>query len=125
MTSINASMRLFVVANLVHAANTIDGPKTGEVLSIILEKADGARYAHPATFPAFDVICDESTDYETRVTNNPQAMTDAEALIAQITSAASIDLTHWTEIQPAYGSQAYIAGAWEQVSLATEMRAPF
>lgn len=125
MIILDASMKLFVMANQVHAANTVDGPKTGDVLSIVLEKADGARYVHPTAFAAFEVICDERTDYETFVATNEQAMVDAEALMAKLAEAPAIDIDQWTEVQPAYGSEAYIAGACEQINLAAEMREPF
>ncbi len=125
MITLDPSMKLFIQADLVPAANTVDGPKTGEVLSIVLELADGARYVHPTTFVAFEVICDERTDYETVVVARNEAMNEAEALMADIANGQTIDLDHWTAMQPAYGSQAYDAGRWEQINLAAEMRDPF
>ena len=125
MITLDNTMKLFIQSDLVHAANTVDGPKNGEVLSIVLEKADGARYVHPTTFTAFEIICDERTDYETVVMARDEAMGEAEALMADIANGKTIDLDRWQAVQPAYGSQAYDAGGWEQINLDAEMRDPF
>lgn len=123
--TLDSSIKLFVNSDLIYAATTIDGPKTGEILSIILEKPDGSRFAHPTNFQAFDVICDERTDYETLVVARPEAQAEADAALGQIAREGRIDLAQWTEIQPAYGSEAYVTGGWEQITLANEMNDAF
>ena len=83
-------------------------PYTAEVYCVQAEAADGRRWNHHAQFAGCKVgMCVETGEtYFADVRQDAQAR--AQRLLDRILAAGgSIDLTHWSEGRPAYGSDAY------------------
>ena len=83
-----------------------------ELFYLVAEDNSGNRWAHASTFPGCMVEDWNDEDGGSgRAFNDirPQAQADAQALLARIQAAGGqINLDHWREMRPAYGSAAYI-----------------
>lgn len=103
-----------VTSDLVQiGVNEDDGePVIREAFYVFAEDEQGYRWAHQHTF------C-------TKQGRDPQGdAARAQALCDRITASGSIDFQYWTEIDPCYGSPAYIKeGVEEQRWLEERMEA--
>jgi hypothetical protein len=92
---------------LYKAGITEDGEEySAEQYYIILEKADGERYAHFMSFKGCDAGFDEDGIPYFVDTRNI-AMKDAETLLNRIQAKGQVNLQYWKEIDPEYGSLAF------------------
>ncbi len=115
----NASNVSFEIASdLYVAGRTEDGQDyTAEVYFITATNARGDRWRHETTFPGCARENDEE-GYTHFADIRAQAMEKAKTLIARMEARGTINLQHWSEDRPVYGSNAYVAyGAsddWEE-----------
>jgi hypothetical protein len=100
------------------AGKTCDGyPYTAECYLVCAENADGRRFEHVARFPGCRVeeveiddgdYCDTFTSFEDI---REEAAAKASALVdrinAHLARGGELDMNHWVEVDPAYGSVEY------------------
>lgn len=114
MSVINASkiVDFSVRDDVVHFGNDEDGcPIEGLAYYVVVEYADGTRFAHNHTFANRKYV--ESSDGEPGWFARLEGIeAKAEALMNKIRlhvqAGGSLDSAHWDEDRPAYGSEAYI-----------------
>lgn len=100
------SWSLAIRTDLYRAGFTEDGTEySAESYYILLEQADGSRYAHFKTFLGCQV--EEMEDYTSFIDIRKEAMIEAENLLQRIQEVGKINLKFWSEITPAYGSLAF------------------
>ncbi len=88
-----------------------DGPQAVERFFVLFETSKGRRFQHEVSFPSVELAHDaEEGPYYRRVWD---AADKAEALAdrvrAHVAAGGKLDADRWVEVQPAYGSDAYIA----------------
>jgi hypothetical protein len=101
-----------VCSDLYVAGRTEDGEDyTAEVYFVVAEDARGNRWRHHASFPgAGTPEYDEEGFGPYFADVRESAKAEADKLLARIVAAGGrIDLAHWSEDRPAYGSAAYQA----------------
>jgi hypothetical protein len=109
-------MNVYVTSELYVAGTTEDGhPYTAERYLVAVEAASGARHLHNTFFNGCEVSVDEDEGYTAFVDVREEAMAAAEKLAARVREAGMINLVHWYETQPAYGSDAYDRGGYEML----------
>jgi len=83
-------------------------PIHAEFFDVIVETADGRRWARGASYANREWLRDDEHEFGGFFAwvDGEQA---ANRLAKRIEAADQIDLTHWHEIDPCYGSAAYIA----------------
>ena len=112
---------LCIASDLYYAGRTEDGREYhAEVFYVLAEDKAGNRWSHNARFAG----CKVEFDYEDGINRffdvRPEATAAAERLLARMKAAGRINLAHWTEARPCYGSSAYEAYgqhddiAWEK-----------
>jgi hypothetical protein len=109
----NATYTASVASDLFNAGRTEDGtPFIAEIYFVEIENAAGRRFRHDGTFSGVEVLVDEYEGGNYFVDRREEAIAKAERLAARINAALKagdgIDLTFWEEVDPAYGSDAYI-----------------
>ncbi len=106
----NASNVSFEIASdLYVAGRTEDGQDyTAEVYFITATNARGDRWRHETTFPGCAPENDEE-GYTHFADIRAQAMEQVKALLARMEARGTINLQHWREDRPVYGSNAYVA----------------
>ena len=91
------------------------GALYGEAFYVVIEDCDGRRWAHDHRFVTKGLHLDRATAER------------AERLRARIEASynggAPLDGAHWVEIDPAYGSDAYVSQGVEAERAAAERRA--
>lgn len=106
------ALTFYVDSDLYQAGHSCDGhPYTAEAYFVMAEDATGNRWRHHATFKGCTTYSGEETDGETVFTDvRVEAEAKVDRLLARIQAAGGvIDLAHWSEARPAYGSDAYQA----------------
>ena len=122
----NATYTASVVSDFYHAGYTEDGQSfVAEVYYVTMENAAGRRFHHEALFRGTKVLVDE--DGESYFPDlREEASAKAERLAARVNVALAagmgVDLTHWVEADPAYGSDEYVAQNTEAKRLSQERR---
>lgn len=102
-----------VISDLYVAGYKCDGwPFHAERFYVMLELADGTRYAHNNLFLGCQVEHDEE-GYPTFLDTRLEACAKAEKLAQRVREAGVINPAYWREIDPAYGSTAYQANGTE------------
>jgi len=98
-----------IVSDVYVAGRTEDGERyTAEVYYVQAEDERGNRWAHYAHFKGCETGYDEEYGIPTFKDVRPEAMAQAQHLLDRIVEAGGIlDLNHWTETRPCYGSAAY------------------
>jgi hypothetical protein len=98
-----------VGSDLYLAGRTEDGQDfTAELYYVMAEDASGNRWRHETNFPGADAQRDEDGYWHFGDVREA-AQRAAEQLLARIERAGGqLDLTHWREARPAYGSAAYV-----------------
>lgn len=110
-----------VASDLYRAGFSCDGhPFVAECFYVVATDARGNRWAHHATFRGCLVERDEEGQAHF-ADARPAAQHAAEQLLRRIQAAGGrINLDHWREARPEYGSAAYVAYgqaddvAWER-----------
>jgi hypothetical protein len=114
----NATYTASVASDLFNAGRTEDGtPFIAEVYFVEIENAAGRRFRHDATFSGVEVLVDEYEGGNYFVDRREEAAAKAECLTARVNAALKtgrgVDMDLWQEVDPAYGSDAYISQGTE------------
>lgn len=98
-----------VASDLFHAGRDLEEgtPIIGTVYYVVATFSDGSRYAHDATFVDTQLVKDDECELGAYYETICDAEEKAEKLCARIASASDINLIHWQEIDPVYGSNQY------------------
>lgn len=106
----NATNLTFEIgSDLYVAGRTEDGfDYTAEVYFITATNARGDRWRHGSCFPGCAPEQDEE-GYTHFGDIREIARKEAETLLARMVSRGTINLAHWREDSPVYGSSAYVA----------------
>jgi hypothetical protein len=109
----NATYTAYVASNAYTAGRTEDGhPFIAEVYFVEMENAAGRRFRHYASFPGTQCVIDEEEGYAHFPDLREEATAKADRLTARVNAALKadkgVDMDFWTEVDPAYGSDAYI-----------------
>lgn len=104
-----------VASDLYQAGYSCDGhPFIAEQFYVVVENEAGRRFHHQVTFNGAEVICNEDTDGETvffadvRKEASAKAERLAQRVNAALVDGVSLDSDCWYEVDPAYGSDAYV-----------------
>lgn len=118
MTTAAATWELEVRDDLFALAHPEDGSEyTASVFYIIATDARGTRYAHDHQFRSAETFEVHDEDgYSAGIRSfREEALAQAEALLAKMKAAQAagrfttpVGRDHWSEMDPVYGSEAYI-----------------
>lgn len=101
-----------VVADEAFEINGEDGPQVALRFFVYAETSKGRRFRHNFSFPSVEQAEDPEYGFYLRNTAD-SAVEKAENLAARIrehlAAAGSLDAKCWSEMAPAYGSEAFIA----------------
>ena len=109
----NATYTAYVASDLYQAGFSCDGhPIIAECFYVLIEDAAGRRFRHNATFNGTEeVVCDETGD-SCFPDLRQEASAKADRLAARVNAALAagnkLDAAFWDEVDPAYGSDAYV-----------------
>lgn len=100
-------------SDLYVAGRTEDGHEyTAEVYFVVATNARGDRWRHASSFPGCKTESDEE-GYTHFADIREQAQRDAQTLVdriqSRINAGGALNLQHWHEDRPVYGSSAYVA----------------
>ena len=117
-----------VASDLYNAGFACDGhPFIAEQFYVFIEKAAGKRFRHQAIFNGTQqVICEETGDAcfpDLRAEASAKADRLAGRINAALEAGKFISPTFWDEIDPAYGSDAYVDQGTEAKRLFAEKAA--
>jgi hypothetical protein len=124
----NTTFTASVVSDLFNAGYSCDGhPFIAEQFYVVIENAAGKRFRHQAIFNGTQqVICEETGDAHFPDLR-AEASAKADRLAARVNAALDagqfISPTFWDEIDPAYGSDAYVDQGTEAKRLFAEKAA--
>lgn len=125
MTSFTA----YVASDLYQAGRRFDDgqPFIAECYYVLIENEAGRRFHHEAVFKgAARKVCEETGEYWFADLRQ-EAEAKAERLAARVNAALAVgialDSSRWYEVDPAYGSDAYIAQGTEAKRAAQERAA--
>jgi len=113
-----ATYNAYVASDLYQAGISCDGhPFIAEKYYVLIENAAGRRFRHNKSFAGVEVIqCEETGETGFQDLRN-KVMATVEDLAAKVnaTLAAGKPLTAacWSEVDPAYGSDAYVSQGTE------------
>ena len=118
--------KAMVVSDLYNFGRTEDGtPFIGEVYYVEIENEDGRRFRHDSSFSGVEVMVDEYEGGTYFGDRREQATAKAERLAARVNASfkagRGVDFDLWSEVDPAYGSDAYINSGTEQRRIQEEM----
>lgn len=98
-----------ITSDLYVAGRTEDGfDYTAEVYFITATNARGDRWRHASSFPGCKTEQDDE-GYTHFGDIREQAQKEAQTLITRMQARGVINLQHWREDRPVYGSNAYVA----------------
>lgn len=108
-----------VSSRLIEVGRDEEGqPVIREIFRVIAETAAGARFEHSQAFPGFArevVSTEEGETFVLWSDKRAEATAAAERLIARINAAGGrINLDHWFEIDPVYGSAEFQSQGTEE-----------
>jgi hypothetical protein len=121
-----ANYTAYVMSDLYNFGITEDGtPFIGEMYYVQIEDTDGRRFCHDSSFSGVEVsVCDYSGETYF-IDRREQAIAKAERLATRVNAALKagrgVDFDCWSEVDPAYGSDAYISSGTEQRRVYQEM----
>ena len=109
----NATYKAYAVSDLYEAGLASDGhPFIAEKYYVLIENAAGRRFRHEKTFPGVKVEECEETGEVCFADIRETAKTIVEDLAAKVNatlaSGKALTASCWFEVDPAYGSDAYI-----------------
>jgi hypothetical protein len=84
-------------------------PVIGEAYFVMITAPDGRRWAHERRWANTAIVRCDDADFGAYVKRDweGEGRAAAEALAEAVIDRARVDLTHWVEVDPAYGSDAY------------------
>ena len=109
----NATCKAYAVSDLYNAGYACDGhPFIAECFYVLIEDAAGRRFRHNAIFNGTErVVCEETGD-SCFPDLRQEASAKADRLAARVNAALAagnkLDAAFWNEVDPAYGSDAYV-----------------
>jgi hypothetical protein len=113
----NATFTAYAVSDLYHAGYTEDGESfVAEVYYVVIENNEGLRFRHESSFPSTEALTDDEGDFyfsDLREEASAKAERLADRVNAALQAGKGIDKALWREVDPAYGSDAYIAQGTE------------
>jgi hypothetical protein len=108
MTIVN-NVSFEIGSDLYVAGRTEDGADyTAEVYFITATNARGDRWRHASSFPGCNPVRDDE-GYTHFADIRAEAQKEANTLMARMQARGAINLQHWREDRPVYGSSAYVA----------------
>ena len=114
----NTTYTAYVASDLYQAGFSCDGhPFIAEKYYVLIENAAGRRFRHEKTFAGVEVIeCEETGETGfADIRNTVKAIVEdlAAKVNAALASGKTLTASCWFEVDPAYGSDAYIAQGTE------------
>ena len=109
----NATFTAYAASDLFNAGYACDGhPFIAECFYVLMEDATGRRFRHNAIFNGTkQVVCEETGDAcfpDLREEASAKADRLAARVNAALAAGAKLDADLWEEVDPAYGSDAYV-----------------
>ena len=109
----NATYEAYAVSDLYEAGIACDGhPFIAEKYYVLIENAAGRRFRHNAIFNGTKQVVCEDTGEVNFADLREEASAKADRLAARVNAALAaggkLDAGLWEEVDPAYGSDAYI-----------------
>jgi hypothetical protein len=109
----NATYTAFSASDLYQAGYSCDGhPYIGEKYYVIIENEAGRRFRHEKSFAGVEVVECEETGETNFIDIREDAKTIVADLVAKVNavlaSGKSLTSSCWFEVDPAYGSDAYV-----------------
>jgi hypothetical protein len=102
-------MDVKVDSELYVAGMTEDGEAyTAEEYFVVIESVDGKRWAHMTSWKGCKVHHDDLHGTVSFEDIRNEAFLQADRLSLRVSLAKSIDLQYWNELEPVYGSVAYM-----------------
>jgi len=102
-----AGMQVYFASDLKDYGYTEDGEKfIGEVFFVEVENERGDRWRHRHTFDG--VRKEQWEEGVVYMDNRHSARTQCGLLVADVQRRGAINLDHWYQSDPAYGSDAYM-----------------
>jgi len=122
------TFKAYMVSDLYEAGLACDGhPFIAEKYYVLIENAAGRRFRHEKTFPGVKVEeCEETGEVcfaDIRETAKAIVEDLANKVNAVLTSGKTLTALCWFEVDPAYGSDAYIDQGTEAQRLFAEKAA--
>jgi len=123
----NATFTAYTASDLYHAGYTEDGASfVAEVYFVGMENEAGRRFRHAMNFYGAERMTDdEGIDHFADC--REEASAKAERLAARVNAALKagkgVDLAHWDEVDPAYGSDEYVEQGTEAKRVFEERQA--
>jgi hypothetical protein len=114
----NATYTAYATSDLFDAGRTEDGtPFIAEVFYVAMENEAGRRFHHNSSFSGVEVLVDEYEGGKYFSDRREEATAKAERLAQRVNAALKaghgVDLALWNEVDPAYGSDEYVAQGTE------------
>ena len=114
----NATYTAYVSSDLYNAGRTEDGHAfIAEVFYVVMEDASGRRFRHEASFAGTQCVVDKEEGYAHFPDLRQEATAKAERLVVRVNASLKagkgVDMDLWAEVDPAYGSDAYIGQGTE------------
>ena len=114
-----AGLEIEAVSDLVDLGlDDCGSPLVGECWVVRATDANGSRWELSAFGPVSHRVVVDSDGGRGLVATDAAAR--AKAMADRVRAAEAIDLRYWIEVQPAYGSPAYVVGGWEAMIRAAE-----
>ena len=115
----NTTYTATAISDVYNAGRSCDGhPFIAEAFYVIMSNDRGTRFRHTATFKGAELVVCEETGEANFADLRQEARAKAERLAdrvnAALASGKGIDLAYWREIDPAYGSEEYVAQGTEE-----------
>ena len=102
-----------VASDLYQAGYGDDGhPYIAELYYVVIQYQDGRTFRHKSTF-AGAVLRVDHEDGEYFEDVRESALAEAERLAERVRSKGAVDFQYWDEVDPAYGSEAYVSQGTE------------
>jgi len=109
----NATYEAYVASDLYEAGRACDGhPFIAEKYYVLIENATGRRFRHEKSFAGAEVVeCEETGEVNfADIRETAKAIVEelAAKVNAALASGKALTSSCWFEVDPAYGSDAYI-----------------
>ena len=124
----NKSYTAYVASDLYNAGYACDGrPFIADSFYVVVENEAGRRFRHAVTFNGTQqVFCEETGDVcfpDLREEASAKAERLVERVNAALQAGKGVNSKFWEEVEPAYGSDAYISQRTEAKRVFAEKQA--
>jgi len=124
----NATYEAYVASDLYEAGRACDGhPFIAEKYYVLIENATGRRFRHEKSFAGAEVVeCEETGEVNfADIRETAKAIVEdlAAKVNAALASGKALTSSCWFEVDPAYGSDAYIDQGTESKRFFEELAA--